>query len=74
MSIGALLVPSENRLLFWGALLFIASDVVLALNQFLVAIPYGRVINISLYFIAQFIIIMAARTTWLDTDDEGART
>jgi len=74
MSIGALLVPAENHLLFWGALLFIASDVVLALNKFLVAIPYGRVINISLYFIAQFIIIMAARTTWLDTDDEGART
>jgi len=74
MSIGALLVPAENHLLFWGALLFIASDVVLALNKFLVAIPYGRVINISLYFIAQFIIIMAARATWLDTDDEGART
>jgi len=73
MSIGALLVPAENHLLFWGALLFIASDVVLALNKFLVAIPYGRAINISLYFIAQFIIITAARTTWLDTDDEGAR-
>jgi uncharacterized membrane protein YhhN len=74
MSIGALLVPAENRLLFWGALLFIASDVVLALNKFLVAIPYGRVINISLYFIAQFIIIMAARAIWIDTDEEGART
>ena len=74
MSIGALLVPAENHLLFWGALLFIASDVVLALNKFLVAIPHGRVINIILYFIAQFIIIMAARTTWLDTDDEGAST
>ncbi len=74
MSIGALLVPAENRLLFWGALLFIASDLVLALNKFLVAIPYGRVINISLYFIAQFIIIMAARAIWVDTDEEGART
>jgi uncharacterized membrane protein YhhN len=67
MSIGALLVPAENLLLFWGALLFIASDVVLALNKFLVAIPYGRVINISLYFIAQFIIIMAAQAIWVDT-------
>ena len=74
MSIGALLVPAENRLLFWGALLFIASDVVLALNKFLVAIPYGRVINISLYFIAQFMIIMAARAIWVDTDEEGAPT
>ena len=74
MSIGALLVPAENRLLFWGALLFIASDVVLALNKFLVAIPYGRVINISLYFIAQFIIIIAARAIWVDTDGERART
>jgi uncharacterized membrane protein YhhN len=67
MSIGALLVPADNRLLFWGALLFIASDVVLALIKFLVAIPYGRVINISLYFIAQFTIIMAARAIWEDT-------
>jgi len=73
MSIGALLVPAENRLLFWGALLFIASDVVLALNKFLMAVPYGRVINISLYFIAQFMIIMAARAIWIDTGEEGAR-
>ena len=73
MSIGALLVPAENRLLFWGALLFIASDVVLALNKFLMAVPYGRVINISLYFIAQFMIIMAARAIWVDTGEEGAR-
>lgn len=64
MSIGALLVPAGNRLLFWGALLFIASDVVLAVNKFLVVVPYGRLINISLYFIAQFIIIQAARTIW----------
>ena len=74
MSIGALLVPAENRLLFWGAIMFIASDVVLALNKFLMTIPYGRVINISLYFIAQFIIIMAAQAFWVDTDEEGART
>ena len=74
MSIAALLVPAENRLLFWGALLFIASDVVLAFNKFLVAVPYGWVINISLYFIAQFMIIMAVRAIWVDTDEEGART
>ena len=72
MSIGALLVPAENRLLFIGALIFIASDVVLAVNKFLFAIPYGRIINISLYFIAQFIIITAARTLWTDTDKEEA--
>lgn len=73
MSIGALLVRAENRLLFWGALLFIASDLVLALNRFLVTIPCGRVINISLYFIAQFVIIMAARGIWVDKDEEEAR-
>ena len=66
MSIGALLVPSKKRLLFSGALLFIASDVVLAVNKFLFTIQYGRVFNISLYFIAQFVIIMAARTIWVD--------
>lgn len=74
MSIGALLVPAGTRLLFWGALLFIASDVVLAFNKFLVTIPYGRIINISLYFIAQLIIIMAARAIWADRDEERARS
>lgn len=73
MSIGALLVPDESRQLFWGALLFIASDVVLAVNKFLVVIPYGRVINISLYFVAQFMIIMAARAIWVDTGEEAGR-
>jgi uncharacterized membrane protein YhhN len=73
MSIGAFLVPAKNYLLFSGALLFIASDLVLAVNKFLFVIPYGRVINISLYFIAQFLIIMAARTIWVDTGEEGAR-
>jgi len=66
MSIGSLLVPAESRLLFIGALLFIASDVVLAVNKFLVVIPYGRVINISLYFSAQFIMIIAARRIWTE--------
>jgi uncharacterized membrane protein YhhN len=73
MSIGALLVPAKTNCLFWGALIFIASDVVLAFNKFLVAIPYGRVINISLYFIAQFMIIMAARAIWVDTHEEAVR-
>jgi uncharacterized membrane protein YhhN len=72
MSIGALLVPAENRMLFMGALLFIASDVVLAVNKFLIVIPYGRVINISLYFIAQLIIIMVAMTIWVEKGQEGA--
>ncbi len=66
MSIGALLVPAANRLLFWGALLFIASDLVLAVNKFLVAVPYGRPVNISLYFLAQFAIVAAARAIWMD--------
>ncbi|MFO7665328.1 MAG: lysoplasmalogenase [Desulfobacterales bacterium] len=66
MCIGALLVPAENHRLFFGALLFIASDVVLAVNKFIVVIPYGRIINISLYFIAQSIIIIAARAIWAE--------
>jgi uncharacterized membrane protein YhhN len=66
MSVGSLLVPCKNRLLFWGAIIFIASDVILAINKFLLAIPYGRIINISLYFIAQFIIIMSAHAIWAD--------
>lgn len=64
MSIGALLVPAKNRLLFWGALLFIASDLVLAVNKFLMTVPHGRAVNISLYFLAQFAIVMKARSIW----------
>lgn len=66
MSIGAFLVPAENRLLFSGALLFIASDVILAVHKFLFVIPYGRVINIALYFTAQYVIIISARAIWGD--------
>jgi alkenylglycerophosphocholine hydrolase len=64
MSIAALLVPAANRLLFWGALVFIASDLVLAVNKFLLVIPHGRIINITLYFTAQYLIILAARSIW----------
>jgi len=64
MSIGALLVPAPDRLLFWGALVFIASDLVLAVNKFLITIPAGRLINITLYFLAQYLIIAAARGIW----------
>lgn len=64
MSIGALLVPAPGRLLFYGAVLFIASDVILAVNKFLITIPAGRIINITLYFIAQYLIIAAARAIW----------
>jgi len=70
MSIGALLVPARNHRLFGGALLFIASDVVLAVNKLGFIIPYGRVINISLYFIAQFVIIRAAGAIWIDAGDD----
>jgi uncharacterized membrane protein YhhN len=66
MSVGALLVPADNRVLFMGALLFIASDVILAVNKFLVTVPYGRILNISLYFLAQLTIVLAARTLWMD--------
>ncbi len=71
MSIGALLVPAANRLLFGGALLFIASDVVLAVNKFLIVVPYGRLINITLYFLAQYMIIKASAGIWIDTSKTG---
>lgn len=64
MSIGALLVPAPDRLLFAGAILFIASDLVLAVNKFLITIAAGRIINITLYFLAQYLIIYAARRIW----------
>jgi uncharacterized membrane protein YhhN len=43
--------------IFVGALLFIMSDSLLALNKFLVPIPYAGVIVMSTYVAAQYLIV-----------------
>jgi uncharacterized membrane protein YhhN len=40
-----------------GAVLFYASDIVLAWNKFIQPMPYGRMLNIGLYHAGQFLLI-----------------
>jgi uncharacterized membrane protein YhhN len=40
-----------------GALFFYASDIVLAWNKFIQPMPRGRMLNIGLYHIGQFLLI-----------------
>ncbi len=44
---------------FLGAILFLISDAILALNKFVRKIPCGRAANISLYFVAQWLLAMS---------------
>jgi uncharacterized membrane protein YhhN len=44
---------------FAGAILFLISDAILALNKFARKIPYGRAMNLTTYFIAQWLLAMS---------------
>lgn len=51
------MVPSESfKLVFIGALFFIASDSILAINKFLNAVPYSHILVMGTYATAQFLI------------------
>jgi uncharacterized membrane protein YhhN len=45
-----------DLLAFCGALFFILSDTVLAINRFIESFAWGRVLNLSTYFMAQWLI------------------
>ncbi len=44
------------KLVFWGALFFIASDSILAVNKFLGSVPYVHILVMGTYATAQFLI------------------
>ncbi|MEE9364482.1 MAG: lysoplasmalogenase [Cellulophaga sp.] len=48
---------SSFTLVFFGALFFIASDSILAINKFLKTIPYAHLYIMSTYAIAQYLIV-----------------
>lgn len=51
------MVTSESfKLVFIGALFFIASDSILAINKFLSAVPYSHILVMGTYATAQFLI------------------
>ncbi|PWK21385.1 putative membrane protein YhhN [Maribacter polysiphoniae] len=44
------------NLVFWGALFFIASDSILAINKFLIDVPYSHLLIMGTYATAQYLI------------------
>lgn len=57
----------SSDIAFKGALVFLASDAVLAVNRFVAPLPYSRIVNISTYFvgIALLVCSCAGETRWL---------
>lgn len=60
MVICAIGVGPLNRLLIAGAVLFMFSDTIIAVNKFLRPLPHSTVFNIGLYFVAQLLIVRGA--------------
>ncbi len=57
MVLTAVSVSKTSKILIVGAALFMISDIILAINKFMVPIPYSTVFNIGIYFVAQFVIV-----------------
>lgn len=57
MTIAALVKNPFSKMVAAGALVFLFSDTIIAVNKFLQPIPYSTVFNIGLYFTAQILII-----------------
>lgn len=58
MTIGSYYSKLYSLVLISGTSLFVFSDTVLAINKFIMFIPYATPINIFLYFIAQLLIVL----------------
>ncbi len=69
MGICAAFVDSSKTTVFTGAMIFIISDSLIAINKFLQPFAYSTAIIISIYFIAQYIIGSGI----LDTQDRIGR-
>ena len=48
---------SSARFVFAGSVLFVVSDTLIAINKFVVALPYERVLIMTTYMLAQFLIV-----------------
>lgn len=57
MTLSAFMMKKHSWFLALGALIFMFSDTIIAVNKFLYSIPNSTVFNIGLYFTAQILII-----------------
>ncbi len=47
-------------MVFWGALIFVLSDSIIAINKFLTSIPFDNIFIMSTYCLAQYMIVKGA--------------
>jgi uncharacterized membrane protein YhhN len=57
MAMSSLLMRRGHPLIIVGALVFVASDTIIAINRFLAPIPNSMLYNIGVYFCAQYLIV-----------------
>lgn len=58
MAMAAVTASNVHYLLYFGVVIFVLSDTVLAVNKFIVSFGFATPLNISLYFISQYCIVM----------------
>jgi uncharacterized membrane protein YhhN len=58
MAMCTFLMRRRHPLIMIGALVFMASDTILAINKFLMPIPHSTLYNIGIYFVAQYLIVL----------------
>jgi uncharacterized membrane protein YhhN len=57
MAMCAFLLKNRHPLIVVGALVFMASDTIIAVNKFMMPIPNSTLYNIGIYFVAQYLIV-----------------
>lgn len=58
MAMAAVTAHNVHYLLYIGVIVFILSDTVLAINKFIVSFGFATPLNITLYFVSQYCIVM----------------
>ncbi|HEX2956205.1 MAG TPA: lysoplasmalogenase [Chitinispirillaceae bacterium] len=59
MTVFAAFTNFKTGLVYWGAVLFMISDIIIAINKFYYPIPNSTLYNIGIYFVAQFLLATA---------------
>jgi uncharacterized membrane protein YhhN len=58
MTCSAIMVKTSSRTILFGAVLFVTSDSLLAVNKFLFALPFENFLIMSTYYAAQYFLIL----------------
>ena len=58
MTVTAIMVKTSNWYILLGALLFVVSDSLLAVNKFIIALPFENILIMSSYYAAQYFLLI----------------